>query len=141
MIVIYILLIGAGILPLAVFLSSRKRYRRILSQGTRISAQVTDVHTIYVKGHAYDRVTFAYLPPGLGAWKSGMYKFKIGTYRRGDQFDIFYLRESPDQYAIPGTRRYENPFLIFLVLFFLFTIYACFKIREAIGDSEIYFRS
>lgn len=139
MIFIYILLVGTGALPLIFFLIGRRNYRYILANGIETTAEVTDVRTNrYQRGPTYDQVYFAYLPAGSAAYRSGVYKFKTGTYRRGDRLVIFYLPQHTDKYAIPGSKG-EIPMLIFMVVIFLFTIYACFKIKEAVGDSNISF--
>jgi hypothetical protein len=140
MIFIYILLVVAGALPLISFLIGRKNYRFILANGIETTAEVTHVRTNrYHKGPTYDQVYFSYLPAGSITYKSGVYKFKTGTYRSGDRFNIFYLPQYPHKHAIPGSKG-ELPVMIFMVLFFLFIIYACFKINEMVGDSNITFR-
>ena len=130
---VYTILLLAGALPFTVFLMKRTRYRRILREGISTTAQVTQVRRISMnKGPVYDQVFYAYLPAGSIQYQSGMHKYSAGKFRSGDTFEIFYLAEKPSKHAIPGSKG-ETAFLIFTILFFLFIIYACFKISEMAG--------
>ena len=133
MIFIYILLIVAGALPLIVFLIKRSSYRQILREGTKTTAQVTEVRTNrFHKGGSYDRVYFVYLPAGASQYHTGTHIYNVGTYKRGDLFEIFYLPANPVKYAIPGSKG-EIAFLIFTILLFFFVIFVCFKIHETVN--------
>ncbi|NTS39906.1 hypothetical protein HRG84_03235 [Flavisolibacter sp. BT320] len=133
MIFLYLLLIGTGALPLVVFLVKRKRYYHILREGAKTTAEVTEVRTIrYQKGATYDKVFFAYLPPGAGRYFPGEFITKIGKHRRGDRFEIHYLSRQPQKYAVPGSKSEVFMFL-FVLLIFAFVVFACFKIDEAVN--------
>lgn len=137
MIFLYILLIGTGALPLVVFLAKRKSYYRILSEGAKTTAQVTEVRTIrYHKGATYDKVFFAYLPPGADRYLPGEFITKIGKHRRGDSFEIHYLPRQPQKYAVPGSKG-EVIMFLFVLLVFLFVVFACFKIDEAVSADGV----
>lgn len=137
MTVIYILLLAAGVLPMVVFLVKRKRYRIILQTGVRISAAVTAVRTInYHRGGTYDRVTFAYLPAGSVQYFSGQFIVKTGKHKPGDVLDVFYLPGKPQENAVPGSKGDVLMFL-FMVLIFLFVLFACFKINEMLGSDTV----
>lgn len=133
MIVLYILLTAIGALPLAVFLVKRKSYYHILKEGTKATAQVTEARRVRYRGNAtHDRVSFSYLPAGAGHYMQGDYITKIGKHRRGDLIEIYYLPQQPRKYAVPGSKGEVFMFL-FVLLLFLFVVFACFKIDEAVS--------
>lgn len=138
MIVLYILLIAIGALPMTVFLRKRRSYYRILRQGVKTTAQVTDRRSVRYRGHAtYDRVSFTYLPAGAGRYMQGDFITKIGKHRRGDLIEIYYLPQAPQKSAVPGSKGERGMFL-FTLLIFLFVLFACFKIHEEVKDDGSY---
>lgn len=138
MIFLYILLITIGALPMTVFLVKRRNYYHILRQGTKTTAQVTEAKRVRYRGNAtHDRVFFTYLPAGIAQYMQGDFITKIGKYRRGDLIDIYYLPQAPQKSAVPGSKR-EVGFFIFTLLIFLFVVFACFKIHEAVKDDGPY---
>lgn len=139
MLIIYILLTGISILPLALFLMKRKSYRRILSEGLSTDAEVKTVtRRKPSKGPEYDNVEFWYLPKGANQYQSGRLMTAAGKHRSGDKFDIFYLPDRPEKYAVPGSK-HENWVILVLLVLIGFAVYACFKINEMVGDQNIYF--
>ena len=138
MIILYILLIAAAALPLVVFLVKRKRYYTILRQGTKTTAQVVEARRVRYRGNpTHDTVFFNYLPAGSGQYMQGSFITKIGKHRRGDLLEIYYLPGNPKKHAVPGSRG-ELGMFIFMLLIFLFVIFACFKIHEEVKDDPPY---
>ena len=138
MIILYILLIIVGALPMIVFLLKRQRYYRILRQGTKTTAQVTEAKRIRYRGNAtHDRVFFSYLPAGAGQYMQGDFITRIGKHRRGDLVDIYYLPGNPQKNAVPGSKG-ELGMFVFTVLIFLFVVFACYKIHEEVKDDGPY---
>jgi hypothetical protein len=138
MIILYILLIAIGALPLAVFLVNRKNYYRILKEGTKTTAQVTEARRVRYRGNAtHDRVFFSYLPPGYSQYFPGNFITKIGKHRRGDIIEIYYLPRYPQLYAVPGSKGDIFMFL-FVLLIFVFVVFACFKIHESVRTDATY---
>lgn len=138
MIIVYILLAAIGALPLIVFLAKRKSYRHVLRAGTKTTAQVTEARTVRYRGNGtHDRVFFAYLPAGAGQYMQGDFITKIGKHRRGDLIEIYYLPRNPQKHAVPGSRG-EGFMFLFVLLIFLFVLFACFKIHETVKDNATY---
>ena len=136
----YLLLVTAGAFPLVAFFIKRTRYRKILREGIPATAKVTNVQTRRRhKGGTYDSVTFMYLPEGSGQYQSGAYPYRVGKYKTGDSIPLYYLPDRPSKYALVGTTRYEPWVILALVVFFAFTVYACFKIEELTAGQQIYF--
>ncbi len=132
MIFVYITLLLLGALPMAIVLLKRKRYIGILQQGIKTTAAVTEVSTKrYYKGGTYDRILFAYLPPGASQYVEGQINTKVGKHKAGENIEILYMPKQPQQYAIPGSTHHLFA-LGFAILILLFVIFACFKIREMI---------
>jgi len=138
MIFLYLLLVAAGALPMVSFLVKRKRYYRILREGTKTTAQVMEARRVRYRGNAtHDTVYFMYLPAGAGRYLQGSYITKIGKHRRGDLLEIYYLPGKPEKHAVPGSKG-ELGMFIFTLLIFLFVIFACYKIHEEVKDDGPY---
>ena len=134
MIILYILFVAIGALPMISFLVKRKNYYRILRQGIKTTAQVTEARRVRYRGNpTHDRVFFSYLPAGTAQYMQGDFITKIGKHRRGDLLEIYYLPGAPQKSAVPGSRG-ELGMFIFVLLIFLFVIFACFKIHEEVKD-------
>ncbi|MEO5946271.1 MAG: DUF3592 domain-containing protein [Chitinophagaceae bacterium] len=135
MIAVCVILALVGAMPLFVFIMKRKRYRNILQKGSKITAEVNSIKTMrHYKGANLDVVIFWYLPPGALQYLSGMVKTNVGHYKRGQQFEIYYLLDKPHKYAVPGSKG-EWMMLLFCLLIFLFVLFGSFKLYEML-DKE-----
>lgn len=136
MIIIYILLIALGALPMIRFVVKRKHYRKVLSEGTSTTAEVKHVirRRMY-KGTNNDKVVFWYLPNGANQYREGQLTTKPGKYRGGNTLEVYYLPGQPEKYALPGNK-YETLTIVFLILFFAFVVFACFKIDQLVRKNN-----
>lgn len=139
MIYIYILLIAFAAFPLIVLIVRLNKYNYVIKNGNSIQAQVTEVRSVNnSRGGAQDIIVFAYLPKNSPQYFYGSFTYKWGKYKTGDRLVIYYLPNNPRRYAVPGVK-YHVPMIILFSLFFLFVIFACYKIHEMVGDEKIYF--
>lgn len=139
MIFIYIVMILLSCVPLVLFLVKRKRYRKILTEGTVTTAEVKNVVRKRMhKGGNYDMVHFWYLPTGANQYQAGQLLAKAGKYRGGNTFEVYYLPQRPEKYAVPGSKG-EGWWVFFMLLLVALVVYACIKIDETVGAQKIYF--
>lgn len=139
MVFVYIILLTAGVTPLVAFLVKRSRYRTILRDGIKTTAQATHVRKARMHGRAaYDVITYAYLPEGASAWQSGQHTFGIGRVNVGDTLDVYYLKDDVARHALTGSKG-EGWFILGCVLFLAMVVYGCLQIHETMRGKTIDF--
>lgn len=139
MIVVYVILLAAGVTPLVAFLVKRRRYRAILRRGVKTTARVTHKHKVRMHGRAaHDVVTYAYLPEGASAYQTGQYTFGIDRVRVGDTLELYYLEDDVARHALTGSRG-EGWFLLFCLLFLALIVYGCFQLHDTMRGQTISF--
>lgn len=140
MVIVYVVLLAAGVTPLLAVLIKGYRYRSILRRGVRTVAHVTDRRQVRLHGQArYDVITYAYLPEGAGAaWQSGQHKFGVGQKNVGDTMEVYYLPADVARHALTGSRG-EGWVLLGCVAFLALIVYGCTQLHETMQGKTITF--
>ena len=84
-------------------------------------------------GANYDSVIYTYLPDFSNQYYSGEIITKIGQYKLGDEFELYYLPDKPKKKALAKVK-YNAPAFLFVLAFFAGTIYACYKVYQMVGE-------
>lgn len=132
MIFLYIFLCVVALFPLVGLLYRRSEYQNIMKNGVKTFGQVTNIKTNVRKrgvGANYDSVGYAYLPEFSNKYYYGEIVSKIDKYKIGDQIELYYLPAKPQQKATQAAK-YSIGGLVFVLLFFLGTVFICYKLYQ-----------
>ena len=123
-----------GMLPLGIILYKQNRVKKIISVGKPAKARVYEVIT--TRRQPQDIVYFFFQAGHNSQQYTGTFSASVGTYRKGQTIDIYYLPGNPKEHTVKGAWK-SNILVGFGVAFALFILFAVYKIYEMIQSGEM----
>jgi hypothetical protein len=133
----YIVLVSLalfGMLPLAIILYKRSRVKKIISMGTLAKARVYGVIT--TRRQPQDIVYYFFQAGRNTQQYTGTLTAAVGTYRKGQTVDVYYLPDDPRKHTVKGAWK-SNGLVVFGLAIALFMLFAAYKIYEMIQSGEV----
>lgn len=137
MILFYILLILLSAFPLGLTIWRMRRDIHIRKTGIHTSGYITSIRTVRLKSSLTDVIYIEYKDRATGQTYTGKTSSKEGKYKRSDKLGVAYLPSNPARYAITETGSGYTAMLIFCLIFFLFVLFAVYKIDEMVRSGHL----
>lgn len=123
-----------GFLPLGIILYKRSRVKKILNIGLPVKARVYDIRT--TRSQPQDFVHYAYQARNSSLQYTGTLTTAVGTYKKGQTLEIFYLPDNPRKHTVKGA--WQSGVLVGLgVAIALFVLFFVYKLFEMVQSGEI----
>jgi hypothetical protein len=127
---LYVVLIVLAAFPLVLTIWRMRVAATIQKKGIHTNAIVIHIHSLRTRpGGMIDILTLEYKDRVTGQSFKGKATVTHQQYKTGGMMPVVYLPDKPSTYAIDTKKAYWVV-LIFCILFFLFVIFAVYKINE-----------
>lgn len=137
MIFIYILITGLPAFLIFLVVKKMMKADAIKKNGITTDAYILNIETRRMGKTTADVLTLEY-KDAAGRRHPARATLQVGKYRAGQRIPIKYLPHNPAQYGFDDVSGYWF-ILIFCILLFLFTLFAVYKINEALQGADIHF--
>lgn len=137
MIFAYILIIGLPAICIFFIIKKMRKAISIQRDGVATDAVITNVTTQRFGKGSVDILKLEYADT-TGRCYPAKATVGVGEYRIGQSLPVKYLPHNPVQYSFDNVKTYWG-ILIFLILLFLFSIFAVYKIDEMVKAGNYQF--